>query len=315
MAGVADSFALGTVPLGNFRRAIPDDDALAVVDRAWELGVRSFDTAPLYGSGLAESRLGRALTCRPRDQYVLSTKVGNVLSADAPPRADLLDHGVPIYRDIPALNPVVDFRRDAILSSLEQSMRRLGTDHFETVYLHDPLVDTEHVLDEAYPVLEGLRDEGVIGAIGVGGSDIGAFLHLMRHTQLDVLLVASRLTLLDDRGAGELLEECRERSIAVVAGAVFNSGILAATQPAAASFDYRSADAGVVARVDALRELCRASGVSPVAAAIRFPLRLDGVTSVVVGAASVAELDADVVALGETVPAEFWAAVDEWRRR
>jgi D-threo-aldose 1-dehydrogenase len=307
---VAAPLALGTVPLGNYRRAIADADADAVVERAWERGIRAFDTAPLYGSGLAETRLGRALAGRPRDEYVLSTKVGNVLSEDAPPRPDLLDHGVPIYRDVPALGPVVDFRRDAVLRSLEESMARLGTDRFDIVYLHDPLVDTPHVLDEAYPVLDELRSQGVVGAIGIGGSDIPAFLGIAHEARIDAMLVASRLTLLDRSGAGELLDLCRAQGIAIVAGAVFNSGILAAPDPATASFGYKRATPDVVARVEQLRALCARFGVPPIAAAIRFPLRFDGVGSVVVGAASTVELDADVDAAVAPIPDEFWNAVD-----
>lgn len=302
--------ALGTVPLGNFRRAITDAEATAVVERAWALGVRQFDTAPLYGSGLAETRLGRALRGLPRSEYRISTKVGNLLSASAPPSPALLDDGRPIYVDVPALNPVVDFSADAVRRSFETSLERLGLEAVDRVYLHDPEPDTPGVLDQAVPTLLELRDQGLVGEIGIGGSDLPAFQWFGERAPFDVFLVASRITLLDRSGTGSLLDLCRSHGIRIVAGGVFNSGILASPEPASSTFGYRRAAGEVIDRVARIRDLCLRAGVDPLAAAIGFPARFPEVESVVVGAQSTAEIEADAVAARSRVPDDFWEQLD-----
>ncbi len=299
-------FGLGTVPLGNYLRAMSDADAEAVVHRAYQLGVRYFDTAPLYGSGLAERRLGRALAGLPRDSYVISTKVGRLLTADAPPDPTLLDRGRPIYRDIPALNPVTDFSADAVLRSLDDSLSRLSLDHIDLVYLHDPDDQDPAVTAQAYATLDRLRSDGTIRAIGVGASDVAIMRRLAGMADFDVFLIAGRTTLLDSTALSELVPECLARGIRVVAGGVFNSGILAA-EAGDGTFDYRAASPSVHDRVRTIRNLCAEFSVPLTAAAVQYPLRHPGVSAVVVGAGSVAELEDDHAALEVSIPAQFWA--------
>jgi D-threo-aldose 1-dehydrogenase len=314
-AGLAlPRLALGTVPLGNFRAAIDDEQARATVDAAWELGVRAFDTAPLYGSGLAERRLGDALAGRPRDDYVISTKVGNRLDPDAPVRADLLDGDEPIYRDIPALQPVADFGADAVLRSLEESLARLRLDRVDIVYLHDPAAASPG-LGEALAVLERLRDEGVVRAIGVGGSDVDAVDAISRRARIDVFLEAGLITLLDHGASDRIGALARERGFRVVAAGVFASGILAAPDPAASTYFYRHAEADTVERVRRIRDVCSRHGVSPLAAAVQFPLRLDEVGTVLLGAAAPEEMRADAEALAAEIPDAFWDELDAEHNR
>ncbi len=297
---------LGTVPLGNYLRTISDADAEAVVHRAYQLGVRYFDTAPLYGSGVAERRLGRALAGLPRDSYVISTKVGRLLKADAPPDPTLLDHGRPIYRDIPALNPVTDFSADAVRRSLDESLTRLGLDRIDIVYLHDPDDHDPAVIAQAYAALDRLRSDGTIRAIGVGASDVPILRRMAAVADFDVFLIAGRATLLDSTALPQLVPECLARGIQIIAGGVFNSGILAA-QPGDGTFDYRAAPPDVHERVHTMRELCAEFDVPLMAAAIQYPLQQPGVNTVVVGAGSVAELENDHAALDLMIPPQFWA--------
>ena len=302
--------ALGTVPLGNYLRTLSDAEAEAVVASALELGVRYFDTAPLYGSGLAERRLGAALTGVARDEVIVSTKVGRILDPGAPPDPTLIDRGQPIYRDAPALNPVVDFSAGAVLRSLDESMRRLGFDRVDIVYLHDPGRHDPAVMDQAYPTLDRLRSEGVVGAIGVGASDVETMIELAQRGDFDIFLVAGRTTLLDTTALRTLLPLCVERGITVVAGGVFNSGILSAATPEGASFDYKVAPAAIVTRVDLLRRRCQQHGIPLGAAAIQFPLRHAGIDTVLIGAGTVAELEADLAELELAIPESFWEGLE-----
>ncbi len=305
--------ALGTVPLGNFRVAIDDERATATVDAAWRAGIRYFDTAPLYGSGLAERRLGDALRGHPRDQFLLSTKVGNRLDAEAAVRADLMDAGEPIYRDIPPLQPVVDFRAGEVRRSLEGSLQRLGVDRVDMVLLHDPAADSPH-LAEAIKVIDGMRNEGMIGAVGVGGSDVDALDAICDVISIDVFLEAGLISILEHRLQERISRTARERGIHVIAAGVFHSGILAAPDPAASTYFYRRASREVVERVLRVRRICADHGVDPLAAAVQYPLRVAGVGTVLLGAAAPDEIVADVEALDAVIPDDFWAEFDDQER-
>ena len=235
---------LGCAPIGGLYQPVSDADARAVVDRAWEQGLRLFDTAPLYGSGLSERRLGEALRERPRDEFVLSTKVGRLLRAGGRPD--------PVFEGAPPLEPVFDFSFDGVLRSLDESLERLGLDRIDVVHIHDPDDHFDDALAGAYPALERLRGEGVVRAIGVGMNQSEMLARFARETDIDCVLLAGRYTLLDTSALDELLPLCLERGVAVIAGGVFNSGVLVGN----AHYNYAPAEPAVLARVRRLAEIC-----------------------------------------------------------
>jgi D-threo-aldose 1-dehydrogenase len=289
---------LGCAPIGGLYERVSDDDARAVVDRAWERGVRFFDTAPLYGFGLSERRVGAALQNRPRDEFVLSTKVGRLLrqgeKSDEP------------FAGAPRLAPVFDFSFDGVLRSLDESLERLGLDRVDVVLIHDPDEHYAEAVAGAYPALERLRAEGVVREIGVGMNQSELLARFARETEIDRLLLAGRYTLLDRGAFAELLPLCLERGIAVIAGGVFNSGVLAG----GSTFDYAPAPAEVLARVRRLAEVCASWDVPLAAAAVQFPLRHPAISSVLVGCRSVDEVDEDIALLELELPAGLWEELD-----
>jgi D-threo-aldose 1-dehydrogenase len=278
--------------------AVTDDDAQATVDAAWNAGIRYFDTAPLYGHGRAERRLGRSLATRPRDEYVLSSKVGRVLVRTEGPMPDT------IFRDVGDVVPRFDFSRDGVLRSLDDSLARLGTDHLDVVLVHDPDDHEGDARRGAFPALVQLRDEGVVRAIGAGMNQVAMLERFVADIDLDCILLAGRYSLLDQSGAG-LLAACLERGVGVILGGVFNSGVLA-DPDARAAYDYADAPAEVVARARELRARCAAHGVPLPAAAVQFALRHPGVSTVVVGARTAAESAFDVAAASVDIPEHLW---------
>lgn len=294
--------ALGCAPLGNLYRATTDEAAQATVDAAWDRGVRLFDTAPLYGHGVSERRTGRSLQGRPRDEYLLATKVGRLLVPDAP--------GTPpartIFEHLPPVHPEPDFSAAGVLRSIEASLGRLGLDRVDVVHLHDPDDHIDQALREAHPALVRLRDEGVIGAIGVGTNHAHVAARFVGAVDLDWLLLAGRHTLLEQTGTAELFPRCQELGVRVLAAAVLNSGILADPVPGA-HYDYAPAPDDVVARAQRMQAICARHGVPLVAAALQFPLRHPAVDTVLVGAGSAAEVDEDVRLLDLDIPAACWA--------
>jgi D-threo-aldose 1-dehydrogenase len=278
---------LGTAPLAGLYEATDEETARATVDRAWELGIRYFDTAPLYGSGLAEQRVGAALRDRPRDEFLLSTKVGRLLRPGVPDA---------VFKDAPPLAPVFDFSGDGVLRSLEESLERLGLDRVDIALLHDP---DDH-LDEALASLEPLR--GRVDAVGVGTNSVGTALHFVRNGSIDYLLIAGRYTLLDGSAGNELLPLCAERGVRVIVGGVFNSGLLAG----GTTFDYQEAPDALVARTRELAAICERHGVPLAALALQFPLRHPAVAGIVVGARSPAEIEHDHDLLEAQIPDALW---------
>ncbi len=275
---------LGCAPFGNLFRELSDDDAIATVDAAWDVGIRLFDTAPLYGHGLAERRLGQALRAYPRDEYVLSTKVGRLLRPDA-----TFDPG--IFRVPRGLAPRADYSADGVRRSIDESLERLGVDRLDVVLVHDPDDHESEALSEAFPTLLALRDEGVVDAIGAGMNQHEMLGRFVEQVDLDVVLLAGRYSLLDHSGEA-LLEACAARGVGVMIGGVFNSGVLAdGGHPP--TFDYAPAGPEVLRRADRLRELCRRHDVPLPAAALDRALAHPAVSAVVVGAASPEEIRAD----------------------
>ncbi|MGW7413598.1 aldo/keto reductase [Streptomyces sp. NPDC054863] len=298
----------GAATLGNLFREVTDEDARAAVDAAWDAGIRYFDTAPHYGLGLSERRLGAALRGRPRDSYTLSTKVGRLLEPVAGTGAAGTvgtDEGFAV----PATHRRVwDFSADGVRRSVEASLERLGLDRIDIAYLHDPDESGdggEQALREAYPALERLRAEGVIGAIGAGMNQVAPLLRYVRETDADVLLCAGRYSLLDQRAAAELLPEAQKRARSVVVGGVFNSGLLADPQPGA-TYDYKAAPVDLLGRALRIKAVAERHGVPLRAAALAYPALHPAVASVLVGLRTAAEAK-DAAAMADVdVPEELW---------
>jgi D-threo-aldose 1-dehydrogenase len=295
---------LGTTTLGNLYRAIPDDQAHEVVRASWDAGIRYFDTAPHYGLGLAERRLGEALRSRPRDEYVVSTKIGRVLEpvdAEGLRDDDLFD----VPRDHVRR---WDFSADGVRRSLDDSLARLGLDRVDVLLIHDPDEHLDQAVHEAVPALARLRDEGVVGAIGVGSGTPRSLAALIGTGALDVAMVAGRYTLLDQSALHEVIPAAEEHGTRIIAVSVFNSGITASDDPAdGATYEYGPASEEVLARARRIAEICAGYGVELPQAAIRFPLRHPAVSTVALGMASADEVRDDAALASRPVPDELWA--------
>jgi D-threo-aldose 1-dehydrogenase len=298
---------LGGANLGNLHRALADDQAQTIVDAAWDNGIRYFDTAPHYGVGQSERRLGAALTRRPRDEYVLSTKVGRLLVPNESPTGSDLANGFQAPDD---LRRAPDYSRAGVRRSLEDSLERMGLDRIDIALLHDPEDHIEQALDEALPELARMRDEGIVRAIGVGMNQWQAPLRFVSEADLDVVMLAGRWTLLD-RSGEKLLEACREREVSVVAAAPFNSGLLAQPRPGDQSlFNYAAPPRALLAAARALADVADAHGVVLPQAALQFPLRHPAVASVVTGLDSTDHVRSNARWLADSVPEAFWAEAD-----
>jgi len=295
---------LGAAQFGNLYRETTDDEALAAVDRAWDRGIRYFDTAPHYGLGLSERRLGAALARYDRDDYVVSTKVGRLL-VPSPETAHRLDDGgfaVPA-----ATRREWDFSRDGILRSFEGSLQRLGLDRVDIVYLHDPDDHWAAASTTGIDALVELREQGLVGAIGAGMNQSAMLAEFVRRCDVDVVMVAGRYTLLDDDAAHDLLPVALERGVGVVAAAVYNSGLLSSARPAAdARFDYEQAPAELVARANSIADVCERHGVTLPEAAVAYPLRHPAVVSVVVGSRTATQVESNVDRYGAHIPEQLW---------
>ena len=295
----------GGAPIGNLYRETPDAEAAGAVHEAWACGVRAFDTAPHYGLGLSERRLGAALASYPREAYVLSTKVGRVLEPDpaGAARQDAEGFAVPA-----AWRRRWDFSRDGVLRSLEGSLARLGTDRVDVLLLHDPDDHWAEAVGEGFPALAALRAQGVVRAIGVGMNQSRMLADFVRHTDVDLVLLAGRYTLLEQGALDDLLPLCAERGVAVIAAGVFNSGILARERPGLdATYNYAPAPPALIARAHRLAGVCERHGVPLPAAALQFPLAHPAVASVAVGCRTAAEVRRNAQLLEAPVPAALWA--------
>ncbi|MFE6159969.1 aldo/keto reductase [Streptomyces sp. NPDC056486] len=294
--------SFGAAGLGNLYTPITDEEAAAALDAAWDAGIRYFDTAPHYGIGLSERRLGAALRARPRETYTLSTKAGRLLEEVPGPVGDDLDHGFAV----PATHRRVwDFSADGIRRSLETSLTRLGLDRVDIVYLHDPDDHAEQAFREGYPALERLRSEGVVGAIGAGMNQTAMLTRFVRDTDVDAVLCAGRYTLLDQSALAELLPAAQQRGRAVVIGGVFNSGLLADPRPGA-TYDYATAPRALLDRARHLKSMAERHGTTLRAAALAFPLAHPAVATVLVGARSPYEVQGAAAQFTAAVPADFW---------
>ena len=277
---------LGTAPLSGLYRHMEEAEARGVIQYALSQGVSLFDTAPLYGRGLSERYLAAALRGVPRDQYVISTKVGRLFEE-------------------PQGSVVFDFSRDGVLRSLEGSLQRLNTDHIDILHIHDPDNHRREALEEAFPVLDDLRRQGVVRAIGAGMNQWQALLDFVHFADFDCFLLAGRYTLLE-QGALPFLDACQAKGIGVLLAGVFNSGILATGPAPGAKHNYRDASPDVLQRTQAIQDICQRHGVALGAAALQFCRSHPAVASLVVGAVAAGEVQANVAGLHAQIPAHLW---------
>ncbi|KRC62768.1 aldo/keto reductase [Agromyces sp. Root81] len=300
---------MGAAQLGNLGRAITDEEAAATIDAAWDAGIRYFDTAPHYGLGLSERRLGHALSTRPRDEFVLSTKVGRLLVPSGNPEGAMDDQNFVVPATV---RRQWDFRRDGIRRSVFESLDRLGLDRIDIAYLHDPDEHGEAAHAEAIPALIELRDEGVVRAVGAGMNQSAMPAEFVRRHDIDVIMLAGRYTLLEQGALDELLPLAEERGVGIVAAAVYNSGLLATARPAAnSSYDYAQAPSEAIARANRLADVCEEFGITLPEAAIAFPHRHPAVVSVVVGTRTAEQVAETVRRYTARIPEEFWTALVE----
>jgi D-threo-aldose 1-dehydrogenase len=286
---------LGTAPIGGLFTDVSSVDAENVVKCAWEAGIRYFDTAPLYGAGLAESRLGSGLNSISLSQLTVSSKVGKLLSSN------ICD----VEKSRSTGDPLVDYSEYGVRKSLEDSLSRMNRDYVDILYIHDPDDYVSEALTLAYPALAKMKSEGLIKAIGVGMNQSEVPYKFVQETEIDAVLIAGRYTLLDQGAAENLLPAALTKGVAIVVGGVYNSGILADPDNAP-KFNYADAPIELVAKARKIRDFFAQWDVPLTAAAIQFPFRHPAVTTVLTGARSVGELNANISAFNHSIPEECW---------
>jgi len=304
----------GSAPLGNRFRVLDENHCQSLVDDAWDRGVRLFDTAPMYGFGLAENRLGTALRTRTRSEYVLSTKVGRMLVPTQEPVAD------PMWVDPPAMRIAYDYSYSGTMRSIEDSLQRMLIDRIDIVLIHDcdryghgenqPEVFDEAMTQAARALFE-LKDQGVVGAVGIGVNEADVCVAAAKRAEFDVFLLAGRYTLIEQDSLDDLMPLCTEQGISLLLGGVFNSGILATGAVAGARHLYEPASAAVTEQIAAIETLCCAYEVPVAAVAIQFAQAHPAVASVVLGASTIAQQAANVSAANVPIPQALWDALRE----
>lgn len=306
---------LGAAPLGNFYRAMAPGQARAIVDTAWDLNIRTFDTAPMYGFGLGEHRLGSALDGRPTDERVVSTKVGRVMR-----RSGRSDRDTGLWIDPAPFEAHYDYSYDGVMRSIEDSMCRLMVDRLEIALIHD--IDVAHhgadqpsrfkeAIEGGHRALLDLKAAGVVRAIGVGVNETAVCVEFMKHADVDCFLVAGRYTLLEQDSLDDFLPMCAERSIGVILGGVFNSGILAQGPVDGARFNFVPAPEELVRRTREIYDICTRHEVSPRAVALQFAAAHPAVSSLCVGVSAPEQLRSNVELMDVTIPAELWSELED----
>jgi D-threo-aldose 1-dehydrogenase len=304
----------GTAPLGNLYRAIDEGTALATLQAAWDVGCRYFDTAPLYGLGLAETRLNGFLRGHLTESYVLSTKVGRLLRVCSPESRT----GIGKFFDTPTRQEVYDYSYDGVMRSVEDSLERLGVDRIDILFCHDVDVFTHgskdasdrrirEFMDSGYHALASLRDQGVVAAFGAGVNEWDVCERLAREGDFDLFLLAGRYTLLEQEALGSFLPYCSERGIGIVLGGPYNSGILATGPRPGAYYNYDPAPPEILERVARLEKVCVAHGVRLIEAALRFPLGHPAIVSVIPGAQNPQEVRRNAEIIRAQIPGALWS--------
>jgi D-threo-aldose 1-dehydrogenase len=308
------ALGFGAAPIGNLYAPVPEEEALAAVHAALNGGISFFDTAPYYGYGLSEARLGRALAGRVRSSYSISTKVGRRLQDE--PSAGPGRHGFAVS----GRDAIFDYSRDGIMRSFESSLERLRTSRVDVLLLHDigrlthgddHPARLRQALNEALPAMAELKASGACGAIGIGVNEEEICLELMPLFPLDCIMLAGRYTLLEQQDSARVMEEAQRRSISILAAGPYNSGLLADADKPGDRYNYEPADAGILERAQRIYAICRAHGVDTGAAALQFPLSHPAVTTVVAGMRSADEARSAIARIGAQLPAGLWQQLRE----
>ena len=304
----------GTAPLGNLYKAISDGEARATLDAAWEGGVRYFDTAPLYGLGLSETRLNPFLRDKPRDSYILSTKVGRLIEYCSPEHRA----GVGKWFNVPQRRENFDYTYDGVMRSFEHSFSRLGVDQIDILYVHDLCAFShgskaasdmrvkEFFAGRGYEAMISLRDQGMIKAIGGGVNEWEVCQNLAERGDFDLFLLAGRYTLLEQKALDSFLPLCEARGIGIITGGPYNSGILATGAKPGSFYNYDPAPQGIIDRVNAIEVVCSDHNVRMVDAAFQFPLLHPAHVAVIPGGQGVDEMADNLQATHADIPAELW---------
>ncbi len=304
----------GSAPLGNLYRAISDDAAQATLQSAWDGGVRYFDTAPLYGLGLSETRLNRFLRDKPRDEYTLSTKIGRLLK----PATQTTRDGIGKWFEVPARNEVYDFSYDGVMRSVEFSLERLGIDRIDMLFAHDIDVPNQgsranvdakvdQLMAGGYHALERMRLDGTIKAFGAGVNEWEVCETLLKRGDFDIFLMAGRYTLLEQEALTSFLPLCEERGVGIVTGGPYNSGILATGPVPGAYYNYEPATPDILDRVTRIETVCKAHDTRLIDAAFHFPLLHPTTVSVIPGGQGLTESEGNLQAAKARIPAGLWA--------
>jgi D-threo-aldose 1-dehydrogenase len=292
---------LGCAAIGGLYGDIPEEQATSVVHRALELGLNLFDTAPFYGSGKSETRLGRALAGVERDTYVLATKVGRLLVP-----TEGAERGQDIFGDPPPFRPVYDYSYDGVMRSVEESLERLGLDRIDILHIHDPDDHWQEAIEGAYPALDRLRSEGTVKAVSAGMNQWQMLARFAREGDFDCFLLAGRYSLLDQSALDELLPLCVEKNIGIMAGGTYNSGILAKGAVAGAKYNYQDAPPEIIKKAQGLEAVAERHGVDLKAAASQFVFAHPAITSIIPGTRRPERVQENFELMEAHVPADFW---------
>lgn len=318
---------IGTVPMSGLFATRSHEDGIALMQAGWDAGVRFYDMAPLYGHGFAERVVGDFLRTKPRDEYTLATKVGRLLkTSGASDREDrtVVYEGKSVFPDAGLERPFFDFSYDGTMRSIEASQKRSGIERFDILHIHDPEDFMDEATEGAYRALDELRDSGQVGAIGVGSNNWDCHLEMSHRGDFDCFLVAGRYTLLDQTALPELMPVCEEKGIAVIAAGVYNSGILSHPDPGSiagvsrdpadmgtwkdsVTFNYRPAEADIIAKAAAIKAVCDRYDVPLAAAAEQFPMHHPAVPTVLIGALEPEHVRANDENLRFAIPTDLWA--------
>lgn len=300
---------LGSTPFGNLLSVVDAKDAAQAIETAWNLGIRYFDTAPFYGYGLAEERIGAGLRGHARDSFALSSKVGRLVRPGPRTAPDEVQpNGEPYYYAKPDMMLVSDYSYDGAMRSIEESLIRLGQDRIDIAYIHDPDLHFEQAVDGACRALVELRDQGVVKAIGAGMNQWEMLSDFLDHVDFNLVLLAGRYSLLEQPALTSFLPKCMATGCRIALGGVFNSGLLADPR-GNATYNYQPADAALVNRALAIEAVCAEHDVPLKAAALQFPLGHPAIASVLIGVRSAAEVTENHTNFSAEIPPALWESL------